>query len=113
MSRVWPMDLRIMTTRVAACFGVVAGLVSVAAYAATQKDYQSALAAAEQAEQRAGALGNQWSTTESDLAAARKAAASKKYDEATELAKRAQSQAELSIGQAQQQDKLWRNEVVR
>lgn len=99
--------------RPAAWLGFAACLLSAAAHAATRSDYEAALAAAQAAEQRAQSLQNRWSTTESDLAAARKAASGKDYDQATALAKRARSLAELSIAQAQQQDTAWRNEVVR
>lgn len=83
------------------------------AVAATKTDAEAAIAAARKTEKAAGAVQNQWLPTETALKMAAKALAAGKYDEATATAKRAQALAELSIRQAREQDKLWRNEVVR
>jgi hypothetical protein len=59
---------------------------SIAADAA-EAEFQAALAAAESANQKAGALKNQWTTTAEALAGARKAAAGGDFDAATALAR--------------------------
>jgi hypothetical protein len=83
------------------------------ARAATQSDFEAAYRAAAEAERQAGVLRNQWTPTEAALKAAEKAAATKDYDAAVDLARRAQALAEASIDQAKDQDKLWQNAVLK
>ena len=52
------------------------------ALAASEDDYKTAFAAAESAEKQADALRNKWTTTEAQLAAAKKAAAAGDFDAA-------------------------------
>jgi hypothetical protein len=84
----------------------IAGIASAAA--STEADFNSALAAAEAANKQAGALKNQWTTTAQVLAAAKKAAASRAYDQAVELAKHAEALAKASIHQAKEEDEAWK-----
>ena len=81
--------------------------------AGSEADYKAALAAAENAEQQAGALKNQWTTTQQALAAAKKEATAGNFDKATELAKHAEALANASIAQANEQKKLWKNAEIR
>ncbi len=83
------------------------------AQGATQSDFDAAYQAAMAAEQRAGALGNQWMPTEAALKAAKKAADAKDYGQAVAWAHHAQALAEASIAQAKEQDKVWQKAVVK
>jgi hypothetical protein len=76
-------------------------------------DFQSALSAAEAAEKDAGALKNQWTTTEEVLTAAKKAAAAGDFDTATGLANHAEALAKASIAQAKEQQDAWRAAIIR
>ena len=87
--------------------------VAIAAAAGTEADFRSALAAAEAANKQAGALKNQWTTTAQALAAAKKAADARHYDEAIELAKHAEALAKASIYQAKEQEEAWKAAVIR
>jgi hypothetical protein len=79
----------------------------------TETDFKTALAAAEAAEQDAGALKNQWTPTEQALAAAKKAAAAGDFDTAVAQAKQAEALAKASIAQAKEQQTAWRAGVIR
>jgi hypothetical protein len=92
---------------------VVCLLTSAAQAASTEVDYKTALAAAEAAEQEAGALKNQWIPTEQALAAAKKAAAAGDFDTAVAQAKEAEALAKASIAQAKEQQSAWRAGVIR
>jgi hypothetical protein len=81
--------------------------------ASTEADYKAALAAAEAAEKDAGALKNQWTTTEQALAAARKAAAGNDFDSAVKQAQQAEALAKASIAQAKEQHDAWQAAVIR
>jgi len=81
--------------------------------ASTEAEYKIALAAAESAEKDAGALKNQWTTTEQALAAAKKSAAAGDFDAATSAAKKAEALAKASIAQAKDQQDAWRAAVIR
>jgi hypothetical protein len=81
--------------------------------ASTEADFKTALAAAEAANNQAGALRNQWTTTTQALAAAKKAAAAGNYDDAVREAKHAEALAKASIAQAQEQDENWRDAKIR
>jgi hypothetical protein len=98
----------------AALIGVVWLAAATAAQAASsQADFDSAIAAALAAEKDAGALKNQWTTTEQTLAAAKKAAAAGDFDTAVAQAKRAEALAKASIAQAKEQDTAWKAGVIR
>ena len=91
-------------------FGLLA---ATAAHAAsTQADFDAAYAAAQSAEKDAGALKNQWTTTEQVLAAAKKAAAAADFDGAINQAKQAEALAKASIAQAKEQDSAWKAAVI-
>jgi hypothetical protein len=93
---------------------VTLGLLAVpAAHAAsTQADFDTAYAAAQSAEKEAGALKNQWTTTEQVLAAAKKATATGDFDGAIDQAKQAEALAKASIAQAKEQETAWRAAVI-
>jgi hypothetical protein len=83
-----------------------------AALAADQAEFQSAYAAAQQAEQQAGALRDRWTPTEAALKQAKQAADAKNYDAATALAREAETLAKISVQQARAQETAWRDAVV-
>ena len=88
-------------------------LAGVAQAASSEADFKTALAAAEAAEQDAGALKNQWIPTEQALAAAKKAAAAGDFDTAVTQAKEAEALAKASIAQAKEQQTAWRAGIIR
>jgi hypothetical protein len=88
-------------------------LAGVAQAASTAADFQSALAAAEAAAKDAGALKNQWTTTEQTLAAAKKTAATGDFDTAVKTAQQAEALAKASIVQAKEQATAWKAGVIR
>jgi hypothetical protein len=79
------------------------------AVAASEADFKTALAVAEAAEKEAGQLRNQWTTTESALTAAKKAAAAGDFESATASAKEAEFLAKASIFQATSEKERWRD----
>jgi hypothetical protein len=81
--------------------------------ASTEADFKAALAAAQAAEKEAGALKNQWTTTEQALAAANKVAAAGDFDSAIKQARQAEALAKASIAQAKEQETTWKAAVVR
>jgi hypothetical protein len=83
-----------------------------AAVAASADDFTAAYAKAEAANKEAGALKNQWITTERELKAAQAAAAAGKYDEAVRDAQRAEAIANASIAQSKEQAAAWRQAVI-
>jgi hypothetical protein len=88
-------------------------LAATAAHAAsTQADFDATFAAAQSAEKGAGALKNQWTTTEQVLAAAKKAAAAGDFDSAVSQAKQAEALAKASIAQANEQETAWKAAVI-
>jgi hypothetical protein len=97
------------------CLAVTCWLVCAGAAqaASTEADFKTALAAAEAAEQNAGALKNQWIPTEQALAAAKKAAAAGDFDAAVAQAKEAEALAKASIAQAKEQQTAWKAGVIR
>jgi hypothetical protein len=86
---------------------------STCAFAATEADYKTAYAAAEAANKEAGSLRNQWTTTASTLAAAKKAADGGDFDKAVEAAKEAEELAKASIYQAKSEKELWKDLEIR
>jgi hydroxyethylthiazole kinase-like sugar kinase family protein len=83
------------------------------AHAASEADYKTALAAAEAAQKNAGELRNKWTTTETELAAAKKAAAAGDFDAATTSAREAEALAKASIFQATSEKERWRDLEIR
>ena len=78
------------------------------ARAASEDDFKTAYAAADAAEKQAGALRNQWTTTEAALAAARKAAEAGNFDQAAAQAKEAEALAKAAIYQATSEKAAWK-----
>ncbi len=79
------------------------------ALAASEADYKAAVAAAETAEQQADQLRNKWTTTDTQLAAAKKAASSGDFDAATAAAREAEALAKASIFQATSERERWKD----
>lgn len=104
--------MRIRALILPAVFLFAAGLAT-AASAASADDFNAVYAKAEAAEQQAGALKNQWTTTEQELKAAKTAAAAGNYDEAVKHAQHAEALANASIAQAKEQATAWRQAVIR
>jgi hypothetical protein len=86
---------------------------SVSAFAASEDDYKAAYAAAESANKEAGSLRNQWTTTASTLAAAKKSAEGGDFDKATAAAKEAEALAKASIFQAVSEKTRWKTMEIR
>jgi hypothetical protein len=80
--------------------------------ASTQADFDTAIATAQAAEKDAGALKNQWTTTEQALAAAKNAAAAGDFDGGINQARQAEALAKASIAQAKEQDTAWEAGVI-
>jgi hypothetical protein len=79
------------------------------ALAASEADYKAAFAAAEAAEKQADQLRNKWTTTEAQLATAKKAASSGDFDAAAAAAKEAEALAKASIFQATSEKERWKD----
>jgi hypothetical protein len=105
MSRNNSGKMRALAFALASLF-LIAGLTS--ARAGSEADYKTAYAAADAAEKEAGQLRNQWTTTESTLAAAKKAADAGDFDQAIALAKEAEALARASIFQANSEKDAWK-----
>jgi hypothetical protein len=90
----------------------VAGMTS-AAFAASADDYKAAYAKAEAASKQAIKMKTAWTTTASELKAAKKAADAGKFDDAVKHANKAEALAEASIAQAKEQAKVWQDAVIR
>ncbi len=83
------------------------------AFAASLEEFQQAFAKATAASKQAAAMKTQWTTTVSELNAAQKAADGGRYDEAAELARKAEALANASIAQATEQASAWTDAVIR
>ena len=92
---------------------VAALLTTSCAFAATEADFKAAYAAAEVANNEAGKLRNQWTTTASTLAAAKKAADAGDFDKAVAAANEAEALAKASIYQATSEKTLWKEMEIR
>ena len=88
-------------------------LVATPALAASDADYKAAYAAAEAANKEAGQLRNQWTTTASTLADAKKAGDAGDFDKAVASAKEAEALAKASVYQAKSEKELWKDEAIR
>lgn len=83
------------------------------ARAATEADYRAAYAAAEAASKEAAGMRNQWTTTVSTLAAAKKAGDGGDFDRAVAAAKEAEALAKASIVQATSEKEGWKAMEIR
>lgn len=90
----------------------VAGMTT-AAFAASADDYKAAYAKAEAVAKEAVKMKTAWTTTSSELKAAKKAADAGKFDDAVKHAKEAEALAEASIAQAKSEAKIWRDAEIR
>ena len=88
-------------------------LMTPALAAGSEADFKTAYAAAEAANKEAGSLRNQWTTTASTLAAAKKLADGGDFDKATASAKEAEALAKASIFQATSEKERWRDLEIR
>ena len=79
------------------------------AHTASEADFKAAFAAAEAAENQADVLRNKWTTTEAQLAAAKKAAATGDFDAAIAAAREAEALAIASIYQATSEKTRWKD----
>jgi multidrug resistance efflux pump len=86
---------------------------AVPAFAASEADYKTALSAAEAAEKQADQLRNKWTTTEAQIAAAKKAAERGDFDAATKAATEAEALAKASIFQATSEKERWKDLEIR
>jgi hypothetical protein len=102
--------MKIMNIAVAAVL-VLSG--AMPARAASEADFKTAYAAAEAAQKQADQLRNKWTTTESELATARKAAAAGDFDGAISAAREAEALAISSIYQATSEKTRWKDMEIR
>ena len=79
----------------------------------SETDFKAAYAAAEAANKEAGGLRNQWTTTASALAAAKKSADAGDFDAAVASSKEAEALARASIFQATSEKTLWKDMEIR
>jgi hypothetical protein len=86
---------------------LIAGASSALA-AGTEADFKAAYAAAEAANNEAGALRNQWIPTAQALADAKKAADRGDFDQAIAASKEAEALAKASIYQATSEKEAWK-----
>ena len=86
---------------------------AIPAWAGSEADFKAAMSAAETAEKQADQLRNKWLTTESELDAARKAAASGDFDAAVAAAREAEALAIASIYQATSEKTRWKDMEIR
>ena len=91
---------------------LVAGATSAIA-AGSEADFKAAYAAAEAANNEAGRLRNQWTTTAATLAAAKKAADGGDFDTAVASAREAEALAKASIFQAISEKDRWKDMEIR
>ena len=86
---------------------LIAGATSALA-ASTEADLKAAFSAAEAADKQAAGLRNQWTTTASTLAEAKKAADRGDFDAAVAASKEAEAMARASIFQATSEQQAWK-----
>jgi hypothetical protein len=94
-------------------FGLLVVASAPAFAASSEADFKTAYAAADAAEKEAGNLRNQWLTTETALADAKKAAAAGNFDQAVTSAKEAEALAKASIFQATSEKERWKDMEIR
>jgi hypothetical protein len=90
-----------------------AAALAFAAMAAPADDFNAAYAKAEAASKEAVALKTLWTTTVETLKAAKDAAGAGKLDDAIALAKKAEALAEASVAQAREEQRAWKDAVIR
>ena len=83
------------------------------ARAANEGEFKAAMSAAEAAEKQADQLRNKWLTTETQLEAAKKAAAAGDFDTAIAAAREAEALAIASIYQATSEKTRWKDMEIR
>jgi len=83
------------------------------ARASNEADYKAAYAAAEAASKEAAGMRNQWTTTVSTLAAAKKAGDGGDFDGAVAAAKEAEALAKASVFQATSEKEAWKAMEIR
>ena len=103
--------MRILISALATTMLIAVAAPAVAA--STEADYKAAYAAAESANNEAGKLRNQWTTTVSALAEAKKAAETGDFDKAVAASKRAEELAKASIHQSLEQQEGWKQMEIR
>jgi len=81
--------------------------------AGSEADFKTAYAAAEAANEEAGALRDQWTVTATALAAAKKAADAGNFDQAVAQSKGAEALAKASIFQATSEKEAWKTIEIR
>jgi hypothetical protein len=81
--------------------------------AGSEEEFKAAYAAADAANKEAGKLRNQWTTTASTLASAKKAAEAGDFDKATASAREAEALAKASIFQATSEKTRWKEMEIR
>lgn len=81
--------------------------------AGSEADFKTAYAAAEAANNEAGALRDQWTVTATALAAAKKAADAGDFDQAVAQSKEAEALAKASIFQATSEKEAWKTIEIR
>jgi hypothetical protein len=91
---------------------LIAGATSTWA-ASSETDFKAAYAAAEAANKEAAGLRNQWTTTATALAAAKKAADAGDFDAAVASSKEAEALARASIFQAASEKTRWKDLEIR
>lgn len=84
-----------------------------AARAANEANYKAAYAAAEAASKEAAGMRNQWTTTVSTLAAAKKAGDGGDFGRAVAAAREAEALAKASIVQATSEKEAWKAMEIR
>lgn len=100
-------------------FALAAALVLLAATpssvlaGASKADFDAAYAEAEAANKQAGVLRDQWTTTATALASAKKAAEAGNFDAAVAEAKEAEALARASVVQAAHEKDAWKAAVIR
>jgi hypothetical protein len=94
-------------------FGLLVVASAPAFAASSEADFKMAYAAADAAEKEAGNLRNQWLTTETALADAKKAAAAGNFDQAVTSAKEAEALAKASSFQATSEKERWKDMEIR
>jgi hypothetical protein len=90
-----------------------AWLMTPALAAGSEADFKTAYAAADAANEQAGALRNQWTVTAAALADAKKAADSGDFDRAIASSKEAEALAKASIFQATSEKERWKDLEIR
>ena len=91
---------------------LIAGATSTWA-AGSETEFKAAYAAAEAANKEAAGLRNQWTTTATALAAAKKAADAGDFDAAVASSKEAEALARASIFQATSEKTRWKDLEIR